>query len=97
MLTTGGSAMLTMNGSAPLTTSRVHNCPPINMWGIRITIKVVVFLMSGGEKGQRIHPERVKRICRRQIHAITHKNGVRKGVLKPREIPLSPPLEKGEF
>jgi hypothetical protein len=68
------------------------------MRGIRITIKVMVFLLTGGwfdqahhkwfdfahheEKGQRmqrIHRERIKRICWVQILTLQLKKGVQTG------------------
>jgi len=79
-LTINGSTSLTINGSAPLTTSRVHNCSPINMRGIRITIKVLFFLLLGGENGQlihRIHRERVRRIRWGKFWRYGSENGVR--------------------
>ena len=52
-----GSFTLTINNSSILPTSTVHNCSPINMRGIRITIEVMVFLLTAGWFDQAHHKE----------------------------------------
>jgi hypothetical protein len=69
-----GSFTLTINSSSILSTSTVHICSPINMRGIRITIKVVAFLVFGEESGE--GSQWVRRICGAEILTLQLKKGV---------------------